>query len=191
MSAIKSLAALVVMFAVVATVAIVPGAASADQSNTNTGFKSLNKNVLKVKVKDSFKLKNSAKVKNSLTVFADTGNNTQEKNTSSGDLDTGNVGVVAGATNIVNQGEVSVPGCDTADWDGNQTNDETGAKSTNKNVVKITDSCKTKVKNSAKVKNDVYVDGNTGGNTQSKNTSSGDIDTGDVDVDFTFNNTVN
>jgi hypothetical protein len=71
-------------------------------------------------------------------------------------------------------------------------NDNTGADSVNKNRVRIVEkNGNTTTKNKTRIKNEQYISGNTGGNVMKKNTTGGNITTGDITGTMTVTNTVN
>jgi len=165
---------------------------TADFVNDTTGQNSDNDNDLKVKDSGDLELKNLAGILNMLGLNADTGNNSQKKNTTAGDIDTGGVGVDAGIVNDANNDSGfagASAGSLTVDVKGS--NGTTGQNSDNDNNFNIKNTGDVKVTNKAALSNVVNVAANTGGNDQKKNTTAGDIDTGDVDVNTDVENSVN
>lgn len=182
------LASALAVFALVVT----PADAAVTQSNTDTGALSKNVNKLKVAVKNIFKKKNKATISNVVVATGNTGGNNQNKNTNGGSLTTGNVSATVTLSNTANQGDDC--GCPTAEppvVDLDQSNSNTGFNSDNVNKVtaKLVD--KTTIKNVANLNNVVVADGNTGDNDQNKNTTVGDMTTGDVTATISVTNTAN
>lgn len=75
--------------------------------------------------------------------------------------------------------------------DGELTNENTGADSTNTNAVDGTRTINFTVVNDGTVTNDFDLDLNTGGNTISNNTTVGDVATGDITFEAAIDNVVN
>jgi hypothetical protein len=163
------------------------------QENVDTGNNSVNKNKTAVnRVKETLK-KTKAKVKNAVAAVANTGGNVSKFNTTGGAVNSGDVVGAVGLTNDVNQNVADCccgeEGVTTVDVD--QTNDTTGNHSTNRNTAVVNDVQSCKNITTAKVKNDVSLVGNTGGNKAIGNTTSGNVGSGDVTFGVSIGNTVN
>lgn len=165
---------------------------TADFTNDTTGADSKNKNDLDVDHDVDLDLENTAFVLNKLGLWANTGYNSQYKNTEGGSIVTGDIGVDFLADNSANN-DSGFLGADfgTTSVDVTAENHKTGADSTNKNTVDVDNDVDVDVTNKAKLINKVYVDANTGGNTQAKNTLAGDITTGGVSVTANVTNEAN
>lgn len=159
--------------------------------NHMTGADSKNENTFEIENKGKRTLNNNASVTNSTVVTANTGGNTQKKNTTAGDIDTGSVDVVTDVTTEVNNGSSLAGASDHGDITGDFTNDTTGADSKNENTLDVDNSGDTEVNNNASVDNSQVVTANTGGNDQEKNTEGGDVSTGDVSIDFSSSTEAN
>lgn len=178
----------------VAPAAVVYADDTVTQENINTGALSLNKNKVKVEREGRTVKKTTAKVKNVVTGIATTGGNKAKHNTGGGDVTSGDVDGTVDLTNTVNEGTNGECCCgadQAAAADVDQTNRRTGARSHNINKAKISDTQVCKDITKAKVKNDVYLNGDTGGNKAIGNTSGGTVDSGDITFTVTVANTVN
>jgi hypothetical protein len=167
---------------------------SVDFTSTNrvTGANSGNINTVTVNGGGNTTLTNVASISNGVNVTADTGNNTQTRNTKAGDITTGEVAVSADIVNVANSGSSAccVVGGHT-DVTVDATNDTTGADSNNRNTVTVNNDGNTNVHNNANVSNGLTVNADTGDNTQERNTVAGEIETGDVSVELNITNQVN
>jgi len=162
-----------------------------DFENSVTGYLSGNLNSLKVDNEGDLRVRNWADVLNSLSLYANTGKNDQNMNTTAGDMMTGGVGVDAVISNYANVSDTNGSGGSMTTVSVDATNSETGAESDNDNIVTIKNSGDKTVHNKADVDNIVTVKANTGKNNQNKNTTAGDLITGDVDVTTDVVNAVN
>lgn len=175
--------------------AVVRADDSITQDNLNTGNKSVNKNKTRIKRETKITKITKAKVKNEVTGKANTGGNESKNNTTGGTVTSGAVAGTVDLTNDVNQptDPACCCGAENAPLAANvdQSNENTGHKSVNKNKAKVTDNFTCKEVNKAKVKNDVSLTGNTGKNKATGNTTSGDVASGDVTFGITIANTVN
>jgi hypothetical protein len=163
-----------------------------DAENATTGAKSTNKNTVEVASNHYAKVRNEADIDNKVKVSANTGYNTQSKNTKGGDMETGSVEVSTDIHNAANNGSgLSGASSSALDVSADLSNDTTGADSTNKNTVAVAQNMHVDVKNTADVENKLSVEANTGGNEQNKNTEGGSTTTGDVRIEFNSSTTVN
>lgn len=163
----------------------------ADFSNKLTGYDSKNKNLLVVKDEGNTTLNNAASILNSLGLYANTGYNDQNMNTTAGDLMTGDVDVDAIISNWANSVAGDSDSSKGTSVEVDASNEETGADSYNSNKVIVKNEGNTTLNNAANINNSINVKANTGGNDQNKNTTAGDIKTGDVEVKTDILNVAN
>ena len=175
----------------------VPAIASAadddvNQENTDTGANSRNRNRNRIKRNSNDRHDNTARTRQHVDVRGDTGGNEQNKNTESGDQESGEVDFVGTITNDLNQNLPDVDfDDDEDDFTVDQLNDTTGAKSRNTNRSKISVKRRLRINNDARTHTDVDVRGDTGDNEQNKNTTGGNQTSGDVTVDLVIENFLN
>lgn len=162
-----------------------------DASNHLTGAKSKNENEVKVDADGDTTVSNVATIVNSTNVKANTGHNDQSKNTTAGSMTTGSVDVSTDISNKANSGSCACPTGKSLDVTADLSNDTTGYDSKNENKVKVDADGDTTVNNVATVNNELNVDANTGKNDQNMNTTGGDMETGDVSINFNVSNEVN
>ena len=72
--------------------------------------------------------------------------------------------------------------------DINTSNTDTGPGSTNENTVAINQDCVITEENQTDIENEIQIDANTGDNTQTNNTDTGDQTTGDINIDLNIKN---
>lgn len=183
------------------TAALVVGAvgvnaADVDQTNSETGNNSTNRNRVNIKVRHRTESLTNARAKNKLEVNANTGGNESNKNTTGGSVDSGNVGVTGDFVNDLNGGTENGDVVEESTGDSvpatiSQDNTTTGNNSTNTNRVKIRESYSSYTERNASARNKVEVNANTGENESNKNTDGGEVDTGDVTVDLGITNILN
>jgi len=173
----------------------VPGVASAaddvTQINEDTGANSRNRNRSRVRREHRDTRNNTSSAPTNVDVITDTGGNEQNENTDSGDQVSGDVEFLGDVVNELNQDlpDAAVPPDE--DFDIDQTNKTTGARSRNSNRSRIRVESRIRVDNDARADTDVTVRSDTGDNEQNKNTTSGDQTSGDVFVDLIVTNTLN
>lgn len=163
----------------------------ADFMNKLTGYDSDNLNLLVVKDEGDTTVGNVADILNHLGLYANTGYNDQNMNTTAGDLETGDVNVDAAIANWANSADGDSHGDDGISVDVDASNEKTGAESDNTNKVIVKNEGDTTLSNVANLNNSVRVKANTGGNDQNKNTTAGDLKTGDVSVETDIYNEAN
>jgi hypothetical protein len=160
-------------------------------SNHRTGADSTNRNDVTVNNDLTVNHTNVADIANEVNVSANTGGNTQDRNTTAGGLETGSVEVATEVENRANNGTGGSHGGHGLDVTVDASNDTTGADSDNRNTTTVNHDVTANVTNDADVANELNVDANTGDNEQNRNTEGGDIQTGDVSISFGVNNEVN
>lgn len=160
-------------------------------SNHLTGAESDNSNTQKVNQNGDVRVTNVAKIDNKIKVKADTGHNEQNKNTTAGDLSSGGVSVSTDISNVANTGSCNCVGSHDTSVSADFSNDTTGYKSDNDNKQTVNENGDTTVTNTADVDNTLDVNANTGDNEQEKNTEGGDVQSGDVSINFNVSNSVN
>ncbi len=163
--------------------------------NTLTGAQSDNDNKVTLNGNGDLNVDNIATVNNNASeVTIDTGHNDQNKNTTGGDVMSGNVDVSADWNNVVNDG-ASLCGCTGGDngWTvtADFSNNTTGYKSHNDNKLTINDNGDQTFTNVATILNSLSLDANTGHNDQNKNTTGGNMTTGDISLAAMFSNEAN
>ncbi len=164
--------------------------------NAQTGAGSTNTNTISNTTTVDATVTNTATIDNVFDIATETGANALDRNTTVGDVTTGNVEVEGNVTNIANVGTptlylVNVLGT----WTGGSLglpagsfiinelgNALTGAGSTNTNTVDQTTDVDVDVTNTATVANRIGIDASTGGNTIARNTTVGDVRTGDIKI---------
>lgn len=168
------------------------GGLDVDVTSTNdtTGADSDNTNTVTIDNSGEKTVENDADIDNDINVDANTGGNTQNSNTTAGDLETGNVDVDTEIVNVANTGTCCPNGGDT-EVSADLTNETTGYNSENHNTVEVINDGDQTVENDADITNELDVDADTGNNEQNMNTTGGDVDTGDVSINFGSSTTVN
>jgi hypothetical protein len=162
-----------------------------DGSNNTTGANSDNDNDFDIDVDGDTDVTNDATITNAVTVDANTGGNRQNRNTTAGSLTTGSVEVSTEIENVANSGGCNCPAGRSVDVSADFSNDTTGSGSDNDNDLDVDADGDTTVTNTADVTNALTVDANTGDNDQNENTTGGDVQTGDVSINFSVSNSVN
>ncbi|MBI4032457.1 hypothetical protein HY374_01995 [Candidatus Berkelbacteria bacterium] len=169
------------------------GDVSADFSNDTTGADSTNENTLDLTRDLDVDITNDAEITNDFTMDITTGGNDTNRNTTVGDVSTGDVDMNIEVENAANQSmaDMTWPSMGSSDVDADFSNETTGADSTNTNTATITDTRTVTVTNTATVDNDLDLTVDSGGNDTNRNTTVGDVSTGDVSIDFSFTNVLN
>lgn len=167
-------------------------AVSADFVNDTTGADSDNKNDLDVDHDIDIDIDNVAHIFNKLDFDANTGHNDQNKNTTAGDLNTGDISLDSVISNWANSdsGLAAAQGLSTTVAVAAE-NHLTGFNSDNDNLVDVDNDFDLDVDNDAHIKNKIYVDANTGYNDQNKNTQGGSLTTGNIGVATDIANVAN
>lgn len=178
--------------------------------NANTGAGSENNATATIENSMDVDSDNACEISNDLEIAGNSGNNGSSFNTGSGSVSTGDVDTNVEVANAANQtiiGEkiiyiiVNVLG----KWTGSnllsgilanfasagsvgdaQTiviqNENTGAGSQNNATLAVENSTDIDIQNEAAIDNDVKIEANTGNNSASYNTGSGNVETGDVNI---------
>ncbi len=162
-----------------------------DGSNKLTGADSFNLNKVEIDNGGDVDVDNDADIENKIYVHAITGYNDSNKNTTGGDIETGDVDVVTDITNMVNTGDCCIASGKSVNVDVKSSNEETGYDSKNENKVEIDNSGDYNIDNEADVENKLHVKAKTGGNDSNYNTTGGKTKTGSVSIDFTSSTTAN
>jgi len=164
---------------------------SVSATNGTTGANSENSNQVSGNSVTHILQNNDATANNAIAIQANTGNNLIAQNTQAGDLKTGNVNLAINLVNLLNvtdpnlQLQLDLYSVDTTNPDAIivvPSNSNTGAHSSNSNAVSSNDNRSVQVQQNADTSNVIAVQANTGNNTVSRNSQSGDVATGKVDV---------
>lgn len=168
-------------------------AAEVDVEATNemTGADSDNDNDFDIDNDLDLDVDNDGDVVNTATADVETGNNEQDRNTEAGDLETGSVDASTDWESVVNDAAMLAGDDDGLEVTGDFTNDTTGADSDNDNDLDVDHDVDLVLDNIADIVNVLGLTANTGENEQTRNTTAGDIDTGDVEVDSVISNWAN
>jgi len=183
-------------------------------SNDTTGADSTNEASSTVNDSNTILIDNNGNIVNDYYIDADTGDNTTDKNTGDGSITTGDANVAFNLINLLNNvflgqllvGVVNIFGTLSGDivLDGlgtggnypytgslNAGNTNTGSDSTNDAQSSIDNDTNIDLDNNAEILNNVTLDANTGDNSADKNTESGQITTGDANVNLNVVNIAN
>ncbi|MBI2590116.1 hypothetical protein HYW32_03810 [Candidatus Berkelbacteria bacterium] len=185
------------VMAAVAAVALMSGAGSAwadvdlSAGNDITGPDSVNRNDFDITDDLDLDIDNDADADNDIDLDADSGDNTIDSNTTVGDFEGGDIEVEGEFVTELNTGEVMLGDMELGDVDADFSNDTTGPNSDNRNTLDIDRTADIDVDNDADIDNDFDVDVDTGGNDITNNTTVGDIETGDFEMELTVENTAN
>jgi hypothetical protein len=160
--------------------------------NVETGANSDNVNRFDIDNDGDVRVDNTGNVNNSATADVDTGGNDQNRNTTSGDLETGSVDASTEWENVVNEG-AGLCGCPDGEVeiDADFRNELTGFNSDNRNILDVDMDGDMRVENLANIANSLGLTANTGGNDQNQNTTAGDMTTGDVTLTSEIMNRAN
>ncbi|MGI6103072.1 MAG: hypothetical protein ACOYBJ_00380 [Patescibacteria group bacterium] len=170
------------------------GDVDASFENNTTGANSVNRNTLDVERDTLVTVTNAGSASNLYDLTVDTGDNDTNRNTTVGDVSTGDVDMNIEAETMINEGASSIDLGDlgaSSSVDASFENAITGADSDNRNTVIVDDVKDIDVTNSATVTNDLDLIVDTGDNDTNRNTTVGDVSTGDVSIDFSFTNILN
>ena len=192
------------------------GGGSLGSTNSNTGADSNNTASNSLSNNNTLVIDNQGNLVNNVTLDADTGSNTADKNTGSGSVQTGDANVVANIINFLNNtflgigeliiGNVNIYGT----LSGNilltglegvggipsigglsSSNLTTGAGSDNTADTLLNNNTDIALNNNANLLSNVVIDAETGNNTADKNTGSGSVQTGDVNTNLNLVNIAN
>ncbi|HEY1074396.1 MAG TPA: hypothetical protein VGE59_01705 [Patescibacteria group bacterium] len=192
---------------VVSTAAESSGAPVTEQQNVQTGSGSENNNNLAATSNTTATQNNTSTIDNTVGIQASTGGNDISRNSSVGDITTGNI---AGTVTIVNAAQsqfaagssigtqtVSQVGTDplvlnpASSRTSLQSNDTTGSDSENTNVSNSSDTTIITTNSTADANNSIVIDASTGGNKILQNSEVGDILTGDINLEVNLINLLN
>ncbi len=171
-------------------------------TNSNTGSNSNNENTVVDNNIIHFLGDNTATLNNTITIDANTGENVIADNSEVGDFLTGSVRLAANLINaanlylpntVVNFEILSLLTGASGEYTGDVIlgNDTTGANSNNVNDVSNTNTADIAITNDANVSNVFDIATNTGDNDISRNTQTGNIATGDTEVEGSVVNVAN
>jgi len=196
------------------------GSNSSTAANNKTGSGSDNSASTTTSNTSDLSLNNNLNLANNIKLFGDTGGNDSGENTGSGSTSTGDVNSNLKVTNIGNTNGIGDGGTlwlvlvnNLGKWTGQvwgfdstgtaspfftfsigtdgSLNAGTGAGSKNSSSNTTTNSTSATLNNNANVKNNIYINANTGGNSAEENTGNGTIKTGDVNVAANILNMIN
>jgi hypothetical protein len=184
--------------------------------NDTTGADSDNTASTNVNNSNTILIDNDGNIVNNYLLDANTGENSADKNTGDGSVATGDANVVFSLVNFFNNvllgggelllgvvnifgtldGDVVLQGLDGAggtpySFDLSAANSTTGAESDNDASSTLSNDTDISLNNFAEVLNNVTLDANTGNNDADKNTGSGQVSTGDTNVDLNVANIAN
>ena len=174
------------------SMALSTGALAVEATNSNTGADSTNDATVNINNNTNVSSSNTATINNNISIWANTGNNSADKNTGDGSVSTGDI---TGGVKVINTGNMngtfdSVLSLNCS-CDFSASNSNTGAYSDNEANVKVSNDINITVNNEANVDNNVDADLNTGGNSADKNTGDGWVSTGDIDFSVEITNDLN
>lgn len=159
-------------------------------SNTTTGADSTNIATTSTSNDTTINQSNTANISNNISIYANTGNNTANKNTGDGVITTGDINGSLTITNSVNSNTANVqPCCESSE--NNASNEKTGADSYNKSNVWVNNDLTINQNSVMNISNNADVKLNTGGNEADKNTGDGIIRTGDINFSINVSNSGN
>ncbi len=165
-------------------------------SNIDTGADSTNTSTVSNENETTVETNNNAEIQNDLVAIGSTGGNASNKNTGDGVVVSGDVNMGANVENIANQTHTSLPGCGasscTTIGSGQAvTNSNTGSNSNNNAAVSNGSTTDITNNNTANLDTGMIVIADTGRNSADKNTGSGYVESGDVNVGLTVVNVAN
>jgi hypothetical protein len=159
-------------------------------SNNNTGADSENDAIIESNNSSELTINNDLKFKSSQKIKANTGENFADKNTGSGSVISGDIGVDSALALYGNVTQL-VDGSGEGDLNADASNFETGANSDNNAIIKFIGKIKIVISNVADVCKKVAMDLNTGNNLSDKNTGNGSVVSGDISAKFTDTEVIN
>lgn len=183
--------------AAISAVVLMSGAGSAWASvdvsgeNNTTGFNSTNDNTYDISDSVDLNVDNSSDVSNTPTIDANSGGNDVNDNTTVDGVMGGDIDVEGEFTNELNSASMDLSANSLGDVSADFTNDTTGSSSDNTNSLDVTRDMNVDVTNSADINNDINADLNSGDNNTNRNTTVGDVSTGDIDFSVTVDNMAN
>lgn len=165
-------------------------------SNQQTGADSENNSTTNTNDQTEVNSNNDAEVDNQVVAVSSSGNNHGDKNTGNSNVESGDATVNGNIGTTANNNTTVV---DTSDCDeciispsnGEASNQQTGADSSNNSDVDINSDVIINNNNSADLNTGVIAIADSGHNTANKNTGNGEVVTGDANVGLTVVNTAN
>jgi len=161
-------------------------------SNELTGANSRNINIVRANRTLRFDIENNARIDNDINLRLNTGENTTERNTTVGDVSTGNIDTSISIDNSSASNPLAMlSGIDLGGSNGISAdfqNDTTGFNSVNRNTLEANSRINVNLENNARISNDLDICANTGRNDISENTTVGNVSTGDITVDLSISN---
>ena len=152
-------------------------------SNDTTGAFSESEIELKIESENEIDIDNDADIENCIKLEADTGDNSADKNTDDGIVETGDAEVEFDIENVANKTILDLC-CEKDDGiDIKATNHKTGYNSENEIEIKIENETELDIDNDLDVKNEINIESETGENSADKNTDDGKVKTGDASLD--------
>ncbi len=186
----KSLKDLAIKFSIAAaafgaSLIIAPNAFAATADNSNTGADSTNTSSVDVSNSVNIVSENNAYISNNISINANTGGNSADKNTGDGSVTTGDINGSVTIINDVNSNSLNTSkfhcsGVCKFSANVNASNSHTGADSENNASVSVDNDVTITQTNEQAISNSVGADLNTGENSADKNTGDGSVRTGDI-----------
>ena len=172
---------------------LAPSAFAQDASNSNTGADSDNDATVTINNVVDINSQNNANIYNTITINANTGNNSADKNTGDGSVNTGDINGSVNISNDINGNTLNSVGINCGglcnyNFDISTSNSNTGANSDNDASVDVNNDIDITQNNDLNINNNVNADLNTGGNSADKNTGDGSVKTGDINFGVNINN---
>lgn len=157
-------------------------AADITAGNDTTGAGSENEASVGINQSAEINIENNATVSNQINISANTGGNTANCNTGSGQITTGDVSSELSITSSLNRVSIG----DLGSQSGGSLdlyNEMTGAWSENEVRVDYGNEQEINIDNDANIDNDIDIDANTGDNEANRNLGDGIVETGDISTD--------
>lgn len=161
--------------------------------NELTGPNSINENTSTINRDVNFTVNNDVTACDEFDVAVDTSvyNDDVVNNTVVGDIETGSAMVDVSVIHDLNGDPLAIPEMGSIIVPGSMMNSITGPFSENTNRVVVNDNTNIDINNVASYRGNYDLDANTGGTIVSGNTSVGDVETGDVEMNITEKVTLN
>src|SRR4030066_274101 len=153
-----------ILASLLGSMALATGALAVEATNSNTGADSTNDATVNINNNTSVSSSNTATINNNISIWANTGNNSADKNTGDGSVSTGDI---TGGVKVINTGNMngtfdSILSLNCS-CDFSAGNSNTGAYSNNEANVKISNDINITVNNEAHDDNNVDADLTHGG----------------------------
>lgn len=163
---------------------------SLSAENQQTGADSTNTATVSDEQKNELEINNNLNVRSNIKIKGNTGNNKTDKNTGNGSILTGDIDSNSTMSILGNITKIELPGSE-SNSNISASNIQTGADSNNNAFIKIIGKMKLVINNVANIYKNVAMNLNTGDNSSDKNTGNGEIQTGNIEANFTSNDVVN